>query len=184
MLVRFQPGGQMNCGECNNEFEPPKYNSKYCSRTCYQRAKDKRVWKRKTINKPFTKICLWCKVTFNSPHSKYDFCSEDCRKYSFSSKMKIFLDIPQCLEDASRKLDKILGYVRVYVPMHPEANTWGYVYEHRVIAEQMIGRRLEPDEIVHHKNGKRWDNRVENLEVMDKIEHAKLHGQREEDLEI
>ena len=66
--------------------------------------------------------------------------------------------------------------------MHPEANTWGYVYEHRIIAEQMIRRRLKKDEIVHHKNGKRWDNRIENLEVMDKVEHAKLKGQRIEDL--
>ena len=64
--------------------------------------------------------------------------------------------------------------------MHPEANTWGYVYEHRVLAEQIIGRKLMSNEIVHHKNGKRWDNRKENLEVMDKSEHGKLHGQREE----
>lgn len=68
--------------------------------------------------------------------------------------------------------------------MHPERNTWGYVYEHRLIAEQMLGRRLEKDEIVHHKNGKRWDNRTDNLEVMHKSDHAKMHGQRPEDLSI
>ena len=68
--------------------------------------------------------------------------------------------------------------------MHPEANSWGYVYEHRVIAEEIINRRLEENEVVHHKNGKRWDNRIENLEVMDKSEHAKMHGQRKEDLDI
>lgn len=69
--------------------------------------------------------------------------------------------------------------------MHNEANTWGYVYEHRLIAEEKIlGRKLAKDEIVHHKNGKRWDNRVVNLEVMNKADHAKLFGQREEDLDI
>lgn len=74
--------------------------------------------------------------------------------------------------------------LRVYVPMHREANTWGYVYEHRVVAEKILERDLLLGEIVHHKNGKRWDNRPENLEVMNKSDHAKLHGQREEDLDI
>ncbi len=174
----------MNCQECNKDFNPPKYNSKYCSIDCKDKAKNKRIWARRVIKKPYTKNCLWCKKEFTSPNINYNLCSDVCRKLSFSSKQKKFLDIPQCLEEASRKLDKTLGYVRVYVPMHPEANTWGYVYEHRVIAEQIVGRCLDKNEIVHHKNGKRWDNRPENLEVMDKNEHAKMHGQREEDLEI
>jgi hypothetical protein len=47
--------------------------------------------------------------------------------------------------------------------------------EHRVIMEQHLGRRLGRFEVVHHKNGDRQDNRLENLEVMSLSDHARLH---------
>lgn len=43
----------------------------------------------------------------------------------------------------------------------------------------MLGRLLEPDEIVHHKNEDPSDNRPENLEVMTQAEHIRLHRGRE-----
>jgi len=46
---------------------------------------------------------------------------------------------------------------------------------HRVIAEQKLGRPLEPGEIVHHKDGDKWNNDPENLEVMTQAEHVRLH---------
>lgn len=50
--------------------------------------------------------------------------------------------------------------------------------------ELQIGRLLRSDEHVHHRNGQRWDNRPENLEVLTASEHARLAGQRPEDLVI
>jgi hypothetical protein len=82
----------------------------------------------------------------------------------------------------STRLRTSQGYVLVRVPkghhraFGPPRLVGAYAYEHDLVAEEMIGRHLLPDETVHHRNGLRDDNRPENLEVTTRSEHAREHS--------
>ena len=71
------------------------------------------------------------------------------------------------------------GYLMVYAPNHPN-NIEGYVYEHRLIVEQKLNRYLDKNEIVHHINGIKADNSMENLEILTPSQHS-LHHLKEKD---
>lgn len=83
------------------------------------------------------------------------------------------------------------GYILVKMSNHP-FSTCNYIKEHRIIMEEYLlnnnpshyalieiegveGKWLDPNLVVHHKNYKRDDNRIENLQLMTKSEHSRLH---------
>ena len=67
------------------------------------------------------------------------------------------------------------GYVFVYQPDHPRAQTNGYVLEHVLVAEKALGRALPTGAVIHHVNEDRSDNRGCNLVICTRAYHALIH---------
>lgn len=79
-----------------------------------------------------------------------------------------------------RKPRMLNGYKVIYKPNHfnhtlNNKGYNGYVYEHRYVVEVEIGRALYDTEVIHHKDGNKLNNNIDNLEVTDRIEHGKKH---------
>jgi endogenous inhibitor of DNA gyrase (YacG/DUF329 family) len=141
-----------------------KRDRPFCSKACADIAHTKT---------PVVKNCLTCgKVLKLKPsQAGIQYCSRACMGAGLTKRP---LDRMHNGKPA-RKDQK--GYVMVYEPGHPNKAFHGWQYEHRLVAEQAIGRYLRSDEAVHHKNGQKDDNRPENLEVMDLNEHATMSVQ-------
>jgi hypothetical protein len=67
------------------------------------------------------------------------------------------------------------GYIKLHVPEHPRADAKGYVQEHVLVMEKHLGRYLTDDEVVHHKDYSKDNNRLDNLQLMTDRDHRALH---------
>ncbi len=79
-------------------------------------------------------------------------------------------NIKTCRYGGKKRLDKN-GYVLIDKSEHPKTGIGGRILEHRFIMEKFLGRPLESWEFVHHKNGIKNDNRIENLEIVINQKH-------------
>lgn len=86
---------------------------------------------------------------------------------------KLLLLCGECKRD--RKWINSDGYVMLYRPEHPNARKDGNILEHIFVMSEHLGRPLQKHENIHHLNGERNDNRIDNLELWST---AQVSGQR------
>lgn len=132
-----------HCDHCGRYYE--SQNDKYCSRECYHEVP--------VSAETRAKLSAICKAR-EIPNLKGDFRGENHPLYGKRREASP-------LWKGGRKVTG--GYVKIYLPDHPCADTNGYYLEHRHIAEQILGRILDQAEVIHHINGDKQDNKPENL---------------------
>lgn len=89
-----------------------------------------------------------------------------------------FFEFSHC-KDEGKPLRHHSGYLYERCPNHPQADLHGRVLQHRREMERHLGRFLKGHEVVHHLNGKKDDNRIENLELLESSrEHMQAHSKR------
>lgn len=161
------------CTQCANTFSIRASNrlftNKFCSRACYRlftrtgrRAYD-HDWLRRQYEGGKSTCVLAAELGVNTG----TICTQ-LRKAGAIMRPRTYYTGEQNKLWSGGKFITKQGYVRL------ESRIWGKDagrYEHTVVAASKIGRPLRRGEIVHHKNGNRGDNRPENLEVIDRVEH-------------
>lgn len=153
----------------------------FCSRH-YQRYK-----KFGDPNAPFRKIgqpkngqnlpCLKCYQNFYRPLSAIKrgdakFCSRECAFLFQKGKQKNIKPI-----ESRRWYLNPKGYVQTTIRRQR-------IYQHRWVMEQEIGRKLTNSEFVHHINGNKQDNSIENLVLVTKENHSREHQSVIKKLEV
>jgi len=135
------------CRRCGDEFQTVEKDQQFCSRKCWYARND-------GVPRWGWMSCPRCNATFERTYRNQIYCSHSCAASATSKRSR----------PVGSKRTLSTGYVLVKASnTGSRAERWRP--EHRHVMEAHLGRSLKQNETIHHKNGNRADNRLENLEL-------------------
>jgi len=158
----------VKCDYCGKEFSKRKSHVReknYCSTDCYASSKRK---------ERIETICAYCGKQIERPKHKIlenNFCDRNCHMKYMNAKL-----------NPTRMTESVKEKISI---TKTDPNRKGYrkihgVHEHRLVAESMLGRKLRKGEVVHHIDGNKSNNNIENLMIFSsQKDHAKWHSEND-----
>jgi len=171
-----------NCIECNIEFLEKRSFEKYCSNKCLKIFQHKKEMKRRKTDTAYRikrnqkEIARRQKKREQDPLERQRHNENEKSRYRIKNNIKSDDDL-KIAPKGSGTLTKH-GYRQIKVKDHPNSWRTGTMFEHVYVMSIHLKRALVKGETVHHKNGIRDDNRIENLELWS---NSHPYGQRIED---
>lgn len=181
-LIQFLTVYAYTCTICNRQCKARQNRGqKYCSRACLGMG----------LRNGEIIQCAQCgKDVYRAPcwKNRKLYCSRECQALGMRSRItrickkckREYVTVPSankvyCNVNCHKRLGERQKNVRGYIEIRTKA---GRAYEHRLVVEKHLGRKLLPTEQVHHKNWNKEDNRIENLQVVDIQTHATIEMNR------